>query len=207
MSGMELFNKGGFIMYPLFIFSVLVWTIGIHKIIQLWTFSKEYKRVNEEAQRAVASNRIAEVKWAFQKAPILIARPHEAIVDDMAGSEDERAERLRRRLAETNAGLKQHLWVLGTVASSAPFVGLFGTVLGIMESFKAIGQSGKSGFSVVAAGISESLIATAAGIIVAVVAVLFYNFLQTRVNNIALDFRHKLEDLNEMLSIARRQGK
>ncbi len=178
MTGMEIFKQGGFIMYPLLVFSVLVWTIGVHKILYLMKFAREYKKVSNEVERAVTSNRLNELKWAYQNAPYLIARPYEVLTDDVGGTTDEVNERLRRRLAETNAGLKQHLWVLGTIASSAPFVGLFGTVLGIMESFKAIGSSGKSGFSVVAAGISESLIATAAGIIVAVVAVLFYNFLQ-----------------------------
>lgn len=206
MSGMELFHQGGFIMYPLLIFSVLVWTIGIHKLLYFMKFSKEYKRVNVEVERAISANRIEEARYAYSTAPALIVRPHEVLTESIVGTPAEIQDRLHRRLSETNAGLKQYLWVLGTIASSAPFIGLFGTVLGIMDSFKAIGQSGKSGFSVVAAGISESLIATAAGIIVAVVAVLFYNALQTRANLIAQDFRLKLEDLADMINL-RRQGK
>ena len=207
MTGMELFHQGGFIMYPLLIFSILVWTIGLHKILYLHSFSKEYKKTTGDVHNALSAAKYEDVKWAYKNAPPLIARPHEVLVDDLLDDEQVQ-ERLSRRLAETNAGLRQGLWVLGTIASSAPFVGLFGTVVGIMESFKAIGSSGKSGFSVVAAGISEALIATAAGIIVAVVALLFYNFLQTRVNNIAQDFRLKMEDAVELLNIARRrQGK
>ncbi len=206
MTGMELFHQGGFIMYPLLVFSVLVWTIGLYKALYLRSFAKEYKKVTDDVQRALSAAKYDDVKSAYQAAAPLIARPHEVLSDERLTSEQV-GERLSRRLSETNAGLRQHLWVLGTIASSAPFVGLFGTVLGIMESFKAIGSSGKSGFSVVAAGISESLIATAAGIIVAVVALLFYNFLQTRANSIAQDFRLKLEDAVELLAIARRQGK
>lgn len=206
MSGMELFHQGGFIMYPLLIFSVLVWTIAIHKILFLAKFTKEYQRVNAEVAKAVSANRMEDARIAYATASALVVRPHEVLTAGSAGTAEEMYERLGRRLTETNAGLRQYLWVLGTVASSAPFVGLFGTVVGIMESFKAIGQSGKSGFSVVAAGISEALIATAAGIIVAVIAVLFYNFLQTRVNLIAQDFRLKLEDLADQLNV-RRQGK
>mgnify|MGYP001044605158 CR=1 FL=1 len=206
MTGMDLFHQGGFIMYPLLVFSVLVWTIALYKIFFLRGFAKEYQRVASAVQAALEGARVSEVKTAYHGATSLITRPHEVLVDERLTPE-ERSDRLSRRLTETNAGLRQHLWILGTIASSAPFVGLFGTVLGIMESFKAIGSSGKSGFSVVAAGISESLIATAAGIIVAVVALLFYNFLQTRVTNIAQDFRLKLEDAMELMSIARRQGK
>ncbi len=207
MTGMDLFHQGGFIMYPLLVFSVLAWTIGVHKIIFLRQFEKACKKVAAQAERAATEGRIADVKAAYQDAPVLISRPHRTLTESAGATPEEAAERLNRRLAETNAGLKQHLWILGTIASSAPFVGLFGTVVGIMESFKAIGSAGKSGFSVVAAGISESLIATAAGIIVAVVALLFYNFLQTRVNNLGREFRHQLEDLADLLANARRQGK
>jgi biopolymer transport protein ExbB/TolQ len=76
--------------------------------------------------------------------------------------------------------------------------------MGIMESFKAIGATGKSGFSIVAAGISESLIATAAGIIVAVIAVLFYNFFQTKVNQAAQEFRHRVEDTADLIAKAKK---
>jgi len=206
MTGMELFHQGGFIMYPLLIFSILVWTIGLHKILFLRTFAKEAERVSAEVQRALQAGRMDEVKWSYKNSPSIIARPHEVLTEDTLTPE-QLNDRMSRRLSETHAGLRQNLWILGTIASSAPFIGLFGTVLGIMESFKAIGSSGKSGFSVVAAGISESLIATAAGIIVAVVAVLFYNFLQTRVNAIGQEFRLRLEDAAELLAISRRQGK
>ncbi len=125
-------------------------------------------------------------------------------MEEYYGSKEELNEKLYRRLTETNANLKENLWVLGTISSSAPFIGLFGTVLGIMESFKAIGATGKSGFSVVAAGISESLIATAAGIIVAVIAVLFYNYFQTRVNQSAQEFKHRVEDIADLIFLARK---
>lgn len=203
--GMALFHQGGFIMYPLLVFSILAWTIGLYKIYQLWSFSKEYKKVNADIHDLIKNNRLKDMPATFQRANLAIARPHEILIDTHATKED-MIERLSRRLVETNGELKTNLWVLGSISSSAPFIGLFGTVLGIMESFKAIGATGKSGFSVVAAGISESLVATAAGIIVAVVALLFYNYLQTRVNNIATDFRLKIEEIADILFTAKTSG-
>jgi biopolymer transport protein ExbB/TolQ len=90
--------------------------------------------------------------------------------------------------------------MLGTVGSSAPFVGLFGTVWGIMGSFSAIGAAGKAGFAVVAASISEALIATAAGILVAVVAVMFYNYLQVKIGEINTEFKNALGDMAEQFN-------
>lgn len=202
MNTMELFHQGGFIMYPLTVCSILVWTVAINKYINLRAFTRDYKKMDREIQDALAASKVADLKWIFKSSSEILNRAHEPLIEDHHTSEAMN-EKISRRLQEVNGYLKKDLWILGTIASSAPFIGLFGTVLGIMESFRAIGLTGKSGFSVVAGGISESLIATAAGIIVAVVAVIFYNFLQTRVNGIAQDFRHKVEDAAEILLLAK----
>jgi len=89
----------------------------------------------------------------------------------------------RRRLEE-NRILKRNIWVLGTIGASAPFIGLFGTVVGIIKSFHQMAVMGTGGFSVVAAGISEALVATALGLVVAIIAVIFYNYLQIKVGNL-----------------------
>jgi biopolymer transport protein ExbB len=85
--------------------------------------------------------------------------------------------------------LKKHLWILGTVASSAPFIGLLGTVVGIIKSFESMAVAGTGGFAVVAAGISEALVATALGLAVAIIALIFYNYFQTRIANVTGLFR------------------
>jgi biopolymer transport protein ExbB len=87
--------------------------------------------------------------------------------------------------AEAVAELRRSLWVLGTIGSLAPFIGLFGTVVGIMGAFQDMAVEGVGGFEVVAAGISEALVATAVGLLVAIIALAFFNWLQVRVGNIA----------------------
>jgi biopolymer transport protein ExbB/TolQ len=74
------------------------------------------------------------------------------------------------------AGLERYLGVLGTIGATAPFVGLFGTVLGIIRAFSDLAGETGAGPSVVAAGVSEALVATAAGLFVAIPAVMAYNF-------------------------------
>ncbi len=80
--------------------------------------------------------------------------------------------------------LKRYIWVLATAGASAPFIGLFGTVVGILVAFQSMAIMGTGGFSVVAAGISEALISTALGLAVAIVAVIFYNYFSVKVENI-----------------------
>jgi biopolymer transport protein ExbB len=94
---------------------------------------------------------------------------------------------------EITHDLKRGLWVVGTIGSLAPYVGLLGTVIGIMRSFIDMAEHGVGGFEVVAAGISEALVATAAGLFVAIVALMFFNYLQVRVGDISSTFSRSCE--------------
>ena len=97
---------------------------------------------------------------------------------------DELADVGAERRFEEMEQLKRPLWILGTVASSAPFIGLFGTVVGIIKAFHNMAALGSGGFAVVAGGISEALVATALGLGVAIIALIFYNYFQVRLDRI-----------------------
>lgn len=97
--------------------------------------------------------------------------------------------------------LESRLGLLATTASIAPFVGLFGTVVGIMFAFQGIGQTGSTNLAVVAPGIADALVATAAGLVAAIPAVVAYNHLSTRVRM----FASEMDDFAmEFLNIAER---
>jgi biopolymer transport protein ExbB len=97
---------------------------------------------------------------------------------------DDLADLGAERRFEEMEQLKRPLWILGTVASSAPFIGLFGTVVGIIRAFHSMAIMGSGGFAVVAGGISEALVATALGLGVAIIALVFYNYFQVRLDRI-----------------------
>ena len=84
---------------------------------------------------------------------------------------------------------KRYLWALGTVGSSAPFVGLFGTVVGILKAFQSMSTAGTGGFKVVSQGIAAALVATAAGLLVAIYAIIAYNYFVSRVGAIAVEYK------------------
>ncbi len=94
---------------------------------------------------------------------------------------------LRQQLQRERRGAESGLAVLASIGSTAPFVGLFGTVLGIVSALKAIGTSGSANLEVVAAPIGEALVATALGIAVAVPAVLAYNYFLRRLKTFAAE--------------------
>jgi biopolymer transport protein ExbB len=107
---------------------------------------------------------------------------------------------VERERQQLNLKLRSNLWMLGTIGAVAPFVGLFGTVVGIMRAFHQMAATGQGGFSVVAAGISEALVTTAGGIAVAVEAVVIYNFLNTHVQKVAVQFKLLTEEYLEIVS-------
>jgi biopolymer transport protein ExbB len=100
----------------------------------------------------------------------------------------------------TVLSLKRYLWALGTVGSSAPFVGLFGTVIGILKAFQSMSVAGTGGFKVVSQGIAAALVATAAGLLVAIYAVIAYNYFVSRINGISMQYRLYAEEFLTALS-------
>src|ERR1700729_4190209 len=102
-------------------------------------------------------------------------------------------------LMEHLNALERNLPIIGTIAVISPFVGLFGTVLGIIRAFQDIALKGNSTPAVVAAGVSEALITTATGLIIAVIAVVFFNFFQSRIKNYNQEMIVAANQLAEML--------
>jgi biopolymer transport protein TolQ len=105
---------------------------------------------------------------------------------DEAGVQNISRALMRASTAEI-AGLEKHVGWLASTASAAPFVGLFGTVWGIMNSFQNIGATGAANLAIVAPGISEALIATATGLAAAIPAVIAYNHFAGQIKRLAVD--------------------
>ncbi len=199
MQIVQIIREGGFIMAPLLVCSLIIWVVFFERLYFLHQFKTQYKLLVEKAQGLIKDKKIHEARGLCHNVHPLISAPYLVVFDAADLSLDEWEARMGRRLKETQLGLKRYLWLLGTIGSSAPFIGLFGTVIGIIKSFESIAASGKAGFAVVAAGLGEALIATAAGIIVAVIAVIFYNYFQTRLGALNIEFKNKLEDLKELV--------
>jgi len=107
---------------------------------------------------------------------------------------------MRRAAGLEVAQLERYLPFLATTASATPFIGLFGTVWGIMSAFHGIGTQGSASLAVVAPGISEALIATAAGLAAAIPAVMGYNYFVNRVRHWATEMDGFMLDLLNVLS-------
>lgn len=211
MSLWNMIVSGGFVMYPLLICSLLSWAVIFER---LWSYRKlghDLRAFHLQALNTLlrddreALKRLCDQNEELPTARILM------VGLERLSSNDRRIrakwiEALERRRQLLNQELKRNLWVLGTIGSASPFIGLFGTVVGILRSFQEMAKTGSGGFAVVAAGISESLIATAAGIVVAVIAVMAFNAFQTRWSALVLTIRIHTEEFTEVLSSLEGEG-
>lgn len=102
---------------------------------------------------------------------------------------------VRREIIAAGAAARRGLGVLATVWSTAPFVGLFGTVIGIVNAFQKMAASGQGGLGVVSAGIAEALVTTALGIGVAIPAVWLFNWLTQRIARLLIEMECVAEEL------------
>lgn len=128
----------------------------------------------------------------------LVTETTQVIGDPQDGSRDwlEAFDRTARRvIVAAGVDAKQGLGVLATVGSTAPFVGLFGTVVGIVTAFHTMGITGQGGLGSVSTGIAEALVATALGILVAIPALWMFNYLTQRIQNLVAELECVAEEL------------
>ncbi len=186
-------------MYPLVLCSLATWAIALERIYTLHKMDQQTQALSAALEKSSAGSSAKTSLEACMRSTAPVARAMEEIIKNDANlSPDRLQQKAQRRRLELNQEYKKYLWVLGTIGSATPFLGLFGTVVGILRAFKNIASTGEAGFAVVAAEISEALVATAAGIIVAVIAVALFNYFQVKANKVALASRLALEECLEV---------
>ena len=102
---------------------------------------------------------------------------------------------LRDSMSETLIELKEGLGILATIGSTAPFIGLFGTVVGIINAFRSIAATGSGGMAAVSGGIAEALVSTALGIFVAIPAVVAFNHFTGKIENFHVEMNRASSQL------------
>jgi biopolymer transport protein ExbB len=174
---------GGITVLVLIVCSVLSWVV----IVERWL---KFKRAENASERLAArvcklarADQASEARQLTQAEEGLIAQLLQAGLGHPTRDKKVLEEALERKSAELLLDLERRISILGTLSGVAPFVGLFGTVLGIIHAFRALATSGQTaGAAVVSAGIAEALVATAMGLAVAVPALIFYNIFVRRAN-------------------------
>lgn len=188
---LEYFLKGGIIMWPILLCSVISFTIIIERLIFYKSISlntlmiEKFLQLVSEKQfdkaKKLAENMSEIIKKIFVKSIDEFYSPNfEAIVSDLAEQQIPKLERF--------------LPLLAAIASISTLLGFTGTVVGMIKAFESIAQAGYASAQVVAKGIAEALITTAAGLIVAIPTIAFYHYFTYRVNRYITQLEHYLQE-------------
>jgi biopolymer transport protein ExbB/TolQ len=178
--------------------SVAAVIIGIERVLFLRGFYIKARELHEQVMRALLRGDAAIALHECDRAHVATAALYRAAFD-RASRPDRVADAVDRARREVIQSLRAPLWILGTLGAVMPFVGLFGTVVGVLGSFRDIASTGQSGFNVVAQPLSDALITTAGGIAVAVEAVIFYNIFQARIAKEAFSLTLRSDELTEVV--------
>ena len=200
------------ILLLLVFFSVFSWAIIFFKLRTLKSADRQSDRFLEAFRRSKSLSEVNEAAKRLRASPlavIFLAGNKELAYQSKSTGEGgwtgEKTDSLNRALLKASnaevSRLEKMMFFLATTGSVSPFIGLFGTVWGIMISFTRIGAMRSAALSVVAPGIAEALVATAVGLFAAVPAVIAYNYFLGRIKDLIAD----MEDFSlEFLSIAER---
>ena len=200
---LTIIHQGAIATYPLIFLSIISVTVVLERLWSLRNISSATLRICESLMDPIKKGQWdLAIAICRQNSDSPAARIFLRIFDKGTSQPLEAVNAFATEaMFEETQILKKNLWILGTVASSAPFIGLLGTVVGIIKSFESMAIAGTGGFAVVAAGISEALVATALGLAVAILALIFYNYFQTRISSVNGLFRIQVAKLVHNMSL------
>ena len=195
----ELIKAGGWSMWPIILCSVAALAIIGER---LWSLQKKY---------IVPSNLLAQVQQWLERdeleperlAALRDSSPLGKVLAAGLINRDHERDIIKEAIEDAGRHatpeLERYLRTLGSIAAISPFLGLFGTVIGMIEMFSGIGQHGVGDPTIVAHGIAVALINTAGGLAVAIPSLLFYRYFRGRVNDLLIDMEEEAVKLIEIL--------
>ena len=197
---LDLLSQGYGAMGIVMVFSVAALAVAIERAIAQWKFVTRARSLGETVTRCLARGAFDEGRSACERSPSPVADVFLVGYERLGRAKPEHvATAVHRERLRVNQDLRVRLWVLGTVGATAPFVGLFGTVVGIMNAMSKFRGEDDVKFNMVSGPISEALIVTAVGIGVAVGAVVLFNFFSQRANRIATEMKLLTDEFLELL--------
>ena len=196
----ELMRHGGGAMWVVITFSVIAVAVAVERSIAQWKFVTRARALGETVTRCLARGAVEEGRSACERSPSPVADVFLVGYERLGRAKPEHVvTAVHRERLRVNQDLRARLWMLGTVGATSPFVGLFGTVVGIMSAMGGFKADEEVKFTMISGPISEALIVTAAGILVAVEAVILFNFFSQRASRIATEMKLLTDEFLELL--------
>jgi biopolymer transport protein ExbB len=187
-------------MWAILALSVLAIAVGLERLIVQWRFLEKARALADTVGRCLQRGAVGEARSACERSGSPLA---EVFLVGHArhgrGKPAHVVAAVHRERVRVVGELRARLWILGTIGAIAPFVGLFGTVVGILNGFGGIAETGTNDFRVISGPIAEALYATAFGIAVAIEAVVIFNYFNQRLARIGVELKLLTDEFLEQL--------
>jgi len=197
----ELFNKGGFLMYPIFFSSLLAIAIFFERMFYLKSIKTSTRKFGNRISDLIRKGNINFAITACRKNISPISQIILAALLKHGNSRDEIKEVIEDTARQEVTILERNLPILATIANIAPLLGLLGTVFGMIKAFQVVSVVGVGNPEALAGGISEALLTTAFGLSVAIPTIVAYNYLAHRVDRQIKEMESTSVEILELLTI------
>jgi biopolymer transport protein ExbB len=186
--------------------SVVTLGFAIERLVYFARRRGNPESVAHQALERMRSGHMKEALWTLATTPHPVGAVAKQVLENSHLPGDQIEEKMQIALSEQRLQLERNLGWLGTMGNTAPLIGLLGTVWGIMRAFHDMARTGSAGPSVVAAGVAEALFTTAAGLLVAVPAVMLYNHFLRRITVMLTVSENHARSLRIAVDSARAEG-
>ncbi len=198
----DILNGAGFAMWGLVLCSIVITTVVIERMLAVRGFLPAARELSQKVTKQLSDGAYEEARASCERSDNATGDIFLAGFARKKSSSDNKhiITAIDRERIRVVSALRRRVWCLGTVGALAPFVGLYGTVLGIRNAFIEFRNAGgEGGIEVVSGDIGEALIVTAAGIVVALVAVVLYNYFNQWLKHTATEIRLLCQEVAEHL--------
>ena len=201
----EIISAGGFTIYVLILFSIISIAVIIERMVYYARRSK-YSRTTiiDQIRKEFVSHHVLNAIGVCKNIDTPVAKVALAGLNLHGHDEKLISNAMEREITVQTIKLERFISIVGSIGGTAVYIGLLGTVIGIMRAFNDIGKAGNGGMNIVTVGIAEALVCTAAGLLVSIPAVLSYNWFIRRIDNFVSDMELAASELVDLMCVKKR---
>jgi biopolymer transport protein ExbB len=201
----EIISAGGFTIYILILCSVVSVAVIVERIVYYNRRSRISRAaILEQIRKEFIGHHVLNAIGFCKNIDTPVARVALAGLNMHGHDEKLIANAMEREITVETIKLERFIGIVGSIGGTAVYIGLLGTVIGIMRAFSDISKAGSGGMNVVTIGIAEALVCTAAGLLVAIPAVLSYNRFTRKIDNFVIDMELAASELVDLMCVKKR---
>jgi biopolymer transport protein ExbB len=206
VSGFQFILHGGFMMYPLLLSALVALTVIFERMYFLNTVYRTPKNTLAAILKSLSQNNLQEAEKLCREKLTPVTSVIATGISHFSNPTEEMELAMKNQAEEWMPLLEKRIEVIDTVITAAPLMGLLGTITGMMGSFQVLSEKGVNEPNAITGGVAEALIATATGLVIALVCLVAYNYLSTRVKNFIYEVESVASKLAELRMANRRKG-